>query len=455
MKPESQIHLGHRERMRRKLVAYGSEIFDTYELLEMLLYYVIPVRDTNPVAKRLLSAFGGLDGVLSASTEELMAIDGIGAATASYLVTIGALPAILPVSSPTSSALADYDQIGECLVNYYRDRRDYVVSMLLIDNAMRPIRIVDVYDCDYGKGTVQCKPFLDLAVSLGACSVVLFHNHPYGPLHPTHSDLLTHKILVEGFKRSGIILLDHYIISGSGYVRIGKMVTEANGVDRLLDEFGIVCIKNDVLPKIKDNYDPIKTGKEYLECVLGYSIRSAEKRAALASTIMEQYHSVDGALSRDVEELSEICGDAAIALKLIAYVTSRRYMDKYTAGTRLDKWITDYFKWQYFGISVEMVSLALFDKNKKLISVRKMSEGTVNTSEIIPRRAIEIASKARASYAIMAHNHPSGTCDASASDIQATGVIMRALESAGVKLLDHYVVAGMGVGKVEFVDEIV
>jgi DNA repair protein RadC len=53
--------------MRRKFFDYGDEIFDTYELLEMLLYTVIPVTDTNPLAKRLLAVFGGLDGVLSAT----------------------------------------------------------------------------------------------------------------------------------------------------------------------------------------------------------------------------------------------------------------------------------------------------------------------------------------------------------------------------------------------------
>lgn len=449
MKPESQIHLGHRERMRRKLVAYGSEIFDTYELLEMLLYYVIPVRDTNPVAKRLLAEFGDLDGVLSASMEELMAVDGIGAAAASYLITVGALPAILPALSFTANALVDYDQIGKYLVDHYRGKNGYAVSMLLFDNAMRPMRIVDVYDCDYGNGVVQCKPFLDIAISSGACCAVLFHNHPYGPLYPTQSDMATHKILVEGFSRSGIILLDHYLISGSGYVRIGEMSSKVNGVSRLLNEFGIVCIKNDVLPRINDSDDPIKTAKKYLECVLGYSISSVEKREAFSDAMMEQYHGIDSILARDVEELSEICGDAAILLKLLAYVNSRRYTDKCRPGTKLSDEMTDYFKWQFFGMSVEMVSLALFDKNKKLISVKKLSEGTVNTSEIIPRRAMEIASKAKASYAIMAHNHPSGTCDASAGDVYATEVIMMALESVGVKLLDHYVVAGMCAKRVE------
>ena len=47
------IHKGHRQRMRAKLKAHGARVFDTYELLEMLLYYVVPYKDTNPIAKRL------------------------------------------------------------------------------------------------------------------------------------------------------------------------------------------------------------------------------------------------------------------------------------------------------------------------------------------------------------------------------------------------------------------
>lgn len=117
MNSDSQIHLGHRERMRRKLVTYGAEIFDTYELLEMLLYSIIPVRDTNPIAKRLLMAFGDLDGVLNAAQDELVSVDGIGSATANYISTVGALPMLMPLVDATANVLADYEEIGEYLVD--------------------------------------------------------------------------------------------------------------------------------------------------------------------------------------------------------------------------------------------------------------------------------------------------------------------------------------------------
>ena len=86
---DSHIHDGHRLRMRAKLLSHGQKIFDTYELLEMLLYYVIPYKDTNPIAKRLLARFGGLEGVLNATKDELIEVSGIGNTSAEFLIKAG------------------------------------------------------------------------------------------------------------------------------------------------------------------------------------------------------------------------------------------------------------------------------------------------------------------------------------------------------------------------------
>jgi DNA repair protein RadC len=179
-----------------------------------------------------------------------------------------------------------------------------------------------------------------------------------------------------------------------------------------------------------------------------------EKRTPIVDLLIERYHSIENILSRECRELQDICGNAAYSLKLLAYITSRRYTDGFRAGKKLGDWISDYFKWYYFGMSIETVSLALFDKNKKLISVVKVSEGTVNASDILPRRAMEMAAKAKASYAVLAHNHPGGTSMASGDDIYSTAVMAQAMDSVGVKLVDHLVVAGMDVGRVKILDEI-
>ena len=153
-------------------------------------------------------------------------------------------------------------------------------------------------------------------------------------------------------------------------------------------------------------------------------------------------------MCRSCEELFSICGSGAAALKVLAFITARRFTDKYGKGKKFGNWIKEYFRWKFFGISQENVYIALFDKNEKMISVNKLSEGTVNSSEILPRKAMEISLGAGAKYAVMAHNHPGGISISSHSDFYATSIISQALENVGVELRCHLIVAGAEVGSV-------
>jgi DNA repair protein RadC len=58
---------GHRERLRTRFLEAGSESLPDYELLELLLFHSIDVKDTKPLAKALLARFGSLGGVIGAN----------------------------------------------------------------------------------------------------------------------------------------------------------------------------------------------------------------------------------------------------------------------------------------------------------------------------------------------------------------------------------------------------
>ena len=58
------IHQGHREKMRQRFLKSGLESFADHEALELLLYYAIPRRDTNPIAHRLMERYGSLTAVI-------------------------------------------------------------------------------------------------------------------------------------------------------------------------------------------------------------------------------------------------------------------------------------------------------------------------------------------------------------------------------------------------------
>lgn len=84
-------HTGHRQRVRERAVAEGLSGFAPHEVIELLLMQVIPMRDLNPLSHALIDRFGSVDGVLSASADELKAVPGMGERSAAWLNAYGRL----------------------------------------------------------------------------------------------------------------------------------------------------------------------------------------------------------------------------------------------------------------------------------------------------------------------------------------------------------------------------
>lgn len=221
MTEESLIHKGHRQRMRDRLLSYGSRVMQSYELLEMLLFYVIPYKNTNPVAKRLMLTFGDLDGVFSASTEELCAVEGVGEGIAQFLKRVGALISDTDTEE-VKNPIDDYSEMGELLVEKLSKEKQPKTAMLAFDNRMRLIDYSVIYDFDYSSGAVKPEAFIDFAIKKRAAVVVTAHNHPYGPLFPTVGDMATNSAITAALGLAGITHLEHYIVSGNQYLGISK-----------------------------------------------------------------------------------------------------------------------------------------------------------------------------------------------------------------------------------------
>lgn len=77
---------GHRNRLREKYLSGGIEFLKDHEVLELLLFYAIPRRDTNKIAHNLIDSFGSLKGVFDAPIDKLIKLE-ISEKTAMYLKT--------------------------------------------------------------------------------------------------------------------------------------------------------------------------------------------------------------------------------------------------------------------------------------------------------------------------------------------------------------------------------
>ena len=179
---------------------------------------------------------------------------------------------------------------------------------------------------------------------------------------------------------------------------------------------------------------------DYLAFNLG---KDEAMRAAEALSV--KYGSLAVIASSGAHEIAGIEGmtkSAALSLKLLTYVHSRSITDKFQRPERYsEEELKEYITALFHGLSVETVYCLLFDKNMRLIGTEHLGEGTVNSSEIYPRRILECACRRGAAGVIIAHNHPKGTAEASEADLIGTSFIRNVLQGAGIDLMGHYLVA--------------
>jgi DNA repair protein RadC len=425
--------------MRAKLAEHGQRIFDTYELLEMLLYYVIPYKDTNPIAKRLLAEFGSLDGVMSATEEELSAVSGIGERAARFLALVGSLSEIIggEMLPEDCTALDSYAKIGKFLTDLFGNEEESCVYILLLDNGLKLISAERLYSgYDYDSSAVRSESFVSAAAKSNAAFAITAHNHPHGPCYPTQGDRATDALVSQALGFAGIKHIEHFIVTGDRYIGISKTMIMSHPDVDIYSESNVTVASG--MPFVQNRDER----RALLSEIIAFSTK--ENASELADALFAKYYTIENLLGTDLYSLSaEIGESAALQLKLCAYICSRRKTDLLNFGTEIsDADAVEYFKALYIGVSVETVYAMLFDNRGRVQKCELIGEGTVNASEILPKKILHTALRSGAVEVVVAHNHPSGVCEPSDEDLGFTAMLAEVLDYAKIKLRFHAVVAG-------------
>lgn len=228
------LHKGHRERLRQSYIENGPEGMHEHQLLELLLTYAIPRRDTNPIAHRLLdkNAFGSLYEVLNAGPRELMAVGGIGESAAVLLSLAGAMGRRARNGEAGKKKLDTPDAaMRYCKSLPYNDTNEsmYVVCL---DKSYRILHTQLIGTGTPGEVTIYPRTVVECAVRYGAQNIIICHNHPSGDLHPSVDDCETTRRIISAVTAIGIGLSDHVIVGGGNAF---SMFSEA-GLDAKAEE---------------------------------------------------------------------------------------------------------------------------------------------------------------------------------------------------------------------------
>lgn len=457
------IHGGHRERMRSKFKIHGARVFDTYELLEMLLYNVIKYRDTNPIAKNLLLKFSSIEGIMAASRDELLSIDGVGERVADFILGISRSLREMDFDDPLyfGEQILTHEKAGELFVRYFssfktkEEREKKRVVMALFDNNMHLISLVEVYNMDFESGGIKSGPFVDAAVAANASLAILAHNHTYGPPCATIADIETNKMVYEALIATDVELLEHFIISGNEYISFYKI----EGTRFNLNQ------NPNIRTFVKDC--AYYTGLRSVDCI-SHTEEVREKKIVDLVSLIAKEDEVESArafsrvftrfydvFSSDFYVLENFLSErTAMFLKVFHALSVRRVSDKFEFGyTHTDAEISEYLA-AVAGLEPrECTYILLFDEKQRAICCEFVSEGTVTSSSLPPRRLLEIARRNGAYGAVLCHNHPGGITVPSNNDLNATLQVGALFRSVGIKLFSHYIVSGREYRKIDLVDD--
>lgn len=212
------VHDGHRERLKERYTAYGLDNFNDLNVLELLLFYAIPRRDTNAIAHALLDHFGSLDAVFDASLQELQAVDGVGANAASLITLIPEISKRCAVSRTRDVTLfTNSGAAGRYLQPRLGFEKAEKSLLLCLNPQKQLISCTEIASGVVDSVSLNVRLVVETALKNRASSVILAHNHPSGNAAPSRDDELLTKRVRDALQLVDISLDDHIIIAGQSW----------------------------------------------------------------------------------------------------------------------------------------------------------------------------------------------------------------------------------------------
>ena len=216
---------GHRERIKEKFLKNGIDGFAEYEILELLLTYCIPRKDTKPIAKELLNKFKSLDNIFKADFDKLSAIDGLGKNSIVFLKLIGDLPSIIYKDELKNKKLIDKETLKisnkDILLKYLRNKIGYEeiekFYVLYLSSSNEVIEFEENSVGTLDRSSVYPREIYKKIINLNAKSIILAHNHPSDNITPSKCDIDLTNEIAKGLKNFGALLIEHIIITKNSY----------------------------------------------------------------------------------------------------------------------------------------------------------------------------------------------------------------------------------------------
>ena len=228
-KNKSALHKGHRTRMKQRYAKSGIESFQEHEILELLLFFAIPYKDTNALSHELINAFGSMTDVMNAPIQSLKSFKNMTDNAALLLNLVSDICKNYSPNKKSSDTKAikaiNKNDIKKLLQNKYYGVDKEIVSLILLDNKNNVIDCMTIcYGTEYTSEVILSN-IVKIANSRNVSHIMIAHNHPDNAPVST-KDIVSSRKALFYLKGVGIELCENFVLTDNRVFEISKIANE-------------------------------------------------------------------------------------------------------------------------------------------------------------------------------------------------------------------------------------
>lgn len=218
------VHDEHRKRVKNEFFENGfNENTPPHKVIEMLLFYCIPRKDTNIIAHDLLDRFGSISNLIDAPIEQITDVAGAGINTAMFIKLLRTVFRLYTdEKSIKPESYNSLDDVCEYLAKKYLGFTEEVFSVTTFSSNGKMLGFDIINTGNIGEVHASIRDIIELVLKKNATSVIIAHNHPYGVALPSQSDINTTISIKETLKLVNVRLVDHIIICDDDYISMAQ-----------------------------------------------------------------------------------------------------------------------------------------------------------------------------------------------------------------------------------------
>ena len=216
---QENVHAGHRARMKKRFIEHGFQGMEQHEILEMVLYYAIPRKDTNQLAHRLLDRYGCFAKVCDTPVDVLQRDFGLSESAAVLLKMLPELARVY-VDSKSELKYIDMHTAVELLRPKFIGATVEKLAVALSNSNDKLLLCDVIFEGSISSTELPVRKIVDLALRHNAKYVYIAHNHPSELCAPSRQDLDTTQVISETLDGIGVVLVDHLIFTSTDYFSI-------------------------------------------------------------------------------------------------------------------------------------------------------------------------------------------------------------------------------------------